>query len=39
MIANIASAHPPITVTRHASWGVNGGRRSSGSWIICSLRG
>ena len=34
MIANIASAMLPTTATRSASWGVSGGRLSSGVWII-----
>ncbi len=36
MIANIVSATVPMTVTRSASCGVIGGRRSSGGWITAS---
>src|SRR5438270_143067 len=38
-IANIASAKLPRTATRNASWGVRGGRLSSGTWIITPRSG
>ena len=39
MIANIASANVPMIATRSASFGVSGGRLSSGVWIISNGEG